>query len=166
MSTLQFKSQYTKTQIIFLVILRVLIGWHFLYEGFAKLVADNWSSLGFLLDSKGPFANIFIALASSPETLKVIDFLNIYGLIAIGLSLITGLFERIGYWGGITLLALYFLSHPPFVGYSFLVPSEGSYLWVNKNLIELFALALLYVFPSGKLIGLDRLLTLYFKKKV
>jgi thiosulfate dehydrogenase [quinone] large subunit len=162
----QHNFSYTKFQLFFLVVLRVLIGWHFLYEGLAKLVAENWTSLGFLLDSKGPFANIFISLASSPETLKVINFLNIYGLIAIGLSLILGLFTRTGCLAGIILLAFYYLSHPPFIGYSYMVPSEGSYLWVNKNLIELFALALIYVFPSGHIIGLDRFISILLKKNM
>jgi thiosulfate dehydrogenase (quinone) large subunit len=162
---LQLPFQYSKSQLLILVTLRVLIGWHFLYEGLSKLVTDNWSSMGFLLDSQGPFAKIFISLAASPETMKIIDFLNIFGLILVGLSLILGLFTRIGCLAGIALLALYFLSHPPFVGYSFLVPSEGSYLWVNKNLIELMALAVLYVFPSGNLIGLDSFISPLFKKK-
>ena len=35
---------------------------------------------------------------------------------------------------------------------------EGSYLLVNKNLIELAALAVLWLFPTGKIIGLDRLI--------
>jgi thiosulfate dehydrogenase [quinone] large subunit len=35
---------------------------------------------------------------------------------------------------------------------------EGSYLIVNKILIEMIALAVLFVFPTGKRIGIDRLI--------
>ena len=46
------------------------------------------------------------------------------------------------------------------------LPSEGSYLFINKNLIEIFALAVLLVFPTGKYIGLDRLIALWRNQEV
>jgi thiosulfate dehydrogenase [quinone] large subunit len=141
-----------------LVVLRVLIGWHFLYEGLSKVVNPDWSSVGFLLDSKGLFSGIFTSLALNPDILKVVDFLNIWGLVFVGLGLIAGCFGRVAKIGGMILLAFYFLSHPPMVGFKFSAPSEGSYLWVNKNLIELFALVVLYLFPTSHLIGIDRFL--------
>ena len=152
------RTNYTSWQLSLLVILRVLIGWHFLYEGLTKLINPDWSSVGFLIDSKGLFSAFFIWLASNPELLKIADFLNIWGLIAIGLGLIIGCFTRVAIIGGIALLGMFFLSHPPMVGYKFSAPSEGSYLWVNKNLIELAALLVLLVFPTGKIIGIDRLM--------
>ncbi len=149
---------YSKAQISWLVLLRVVIGWHFLYEGLVKLVNPNWSSVGYLLDSGGFMQGFFHWLATSPNTLYVVDMFNIWGLILLGLAFILGLFERPAYILGILLLAFYYLSHPPFVGLRYAVPGEGSYLIVNKNLIELLALAVLYVFPSGRYIGIDRLI--------
>lgn len=144
-----------------LVVLRVLIGWHFLYEGLSKLVNPDWSSVAFLLDSRGFLSSFFYSLASDPDILQLVDFLNIWALILIGLGLMLGLFTRISIIGGIALLAMYYLSHPPFIGYTYSVPSEGSYLIVNKNLIEMAALATLLVFPSWMKIGVDRFI---FKK--
>ena len=156
------KINYSNTQLTLLVALRVFIGWHFLYEGISKLVNPDWSSVAFLLDSKGFLSSFFYSLASNPDVLKVVDFLNIWGLILIGLGLILGLFSRISIIAGMALLGMYYLSHPPTVGHSFSVPSEGSYLWVNKNLIEMAALAVLLVFPSWMQVGLDRFI---FKRK-
>ncbi|MDT8401007.1 MAG: DoxX family membrane protein [Bacteroidales bacterium] len=150
------KINYSNSQLTLLVVLRVLIGWHFLYEGISKLVNPDWSSVAFLLDSEGFLSSFFQSLASNPDVLKVVDFLNIWGLILIGLGLMLGLFSRISIIAGIILLGMYYLSHPPMVGYTFSVPSEGSYLWVNKNLIEMAALAVLLGFPTGRQIGLDR----------
>lgn len=149
---------YTKAQISWLVILRVAIGWHFLYEGLVKLLNPNWSSVGYLLDSGGFLGSFFHGLAANPQMVMVMDQLNIWGLILVGLSLILGLLSRPAIIGGIILLSLYYLSHPPFTGIRYAAPSEGSYLIVNKNLVELFALAVLYVFPSSKYIGIDRLI--------
>jgi thiosulfate dehydrogenase (quinone) large subunit len=150
------RNKYTSWQLSLLVILRVLIGWHFLYEGIAKLMNPNWSAAGYLLDSKGIFASIFYSLATNHSLMSVIDFLNVYGLIAIGLGLILGCFTQVATVSGIVLLAFYFFSHPALVGAKYVMPSEGNYLFVNKTLIELFTLAVLLVFPTGKMIGIDR----------
>ena len=37
---------------------------------------------------------------------------------------------------GILLILLFYLCNPPFVGYFYSIPTEGSYLIVNKNLVE------------------------------
>ena len=38
------------------------------------------------------------------------------------------------------------------------MPSEGSYLIVNKVLIELVALVVLLAFTTGRVVGIDRLI--------
>ena len=156
---------YSKNQLYSLIALRIVIGWHFLYEGLVKLANPDWSSIGFLLDSKGIFSNFFYSLASNPDVLNVVDTMNIAGLILIGLGLILGSFTRLATIGGIVLLAFYYLSHPPFVGLKYVLPMEGSYLVVNKNLIELVSLCVLLVFPTGHILGFDRLNYLLRKRK-
>lgn len=148
--------KYSKAQLWLLVVLRVVIGWHILYEGVSKLLNSNWSSLGYLMDSKGLLAGIFHSMASNPEVLRVVDFLNVWGLILVGAGLILGLFTRVATIGGIALMALYYLSHPPLINAAYAMPSEGNYLLVNKNLIELAALLVLSVFPTGCVVGIDR----------
>jgi thiosulfate dehydrogenase (quinone) large subunit len=151
-------NHFSSAQLWMLVIVRVLIGWHFLYEGIVKIINPTWSSLGYLMDSKGLFASFFHSIAANPGMVNVADFLNMWGLTAIGLGLILGCFTQIATIGGIVLLAFYCLSHPSGINTVYVLPSEGSYLWVNKNLIELFTLALLFYFPSGRRIGFDRLI--------
>ncbi len=143
---------YTTPQLTTLVILRILIGWHLLYEGLSKLFDPYWSSSGYLLESSW---NWFIMLATNPFLLAIIDFINIWGLIVIGSCLIAGLFSRISTITGMILLFLYYISNPPFIGFTSMMPMEGNYLIVNKTLIELAALFVLTVFPTGQYIGLD-----------
>ena len=126
---------YGKAQLFWLVTLRVIIGWYFLYEGVAKVMTPGWTSYGYLMDSQGWFASLFKALAQNQALMPVVDALNIYGLILIGLSLVLGCFEKIGYIGALLLLALYYLSHPALINAEYIFPPEGSYLWVNKNII-------------------------------
>lgn len=146
------------TQLFWLVTLRVLIGWHFLYEGLVKLTNPNWSSVGYLLDSQGLFKGFYHSLASNVDVLQVVDQLNIWGLIAIGLGLMLGLFNRIALWSGLVLLSIYYLSHIPFTGLNYALPMEGSYLIVNKTLIEIAAMAVLLCFPTSRRIGIDRMI--------
>lgn len=152
---------YPNRQLTALVVLRMLIGWHLLYEGLTKLWNPNWSAAGYLNDSGGIFKGMFEAMASSPGLMEVVNFLNVWGLIFIGLGLLLGFATRWATIAGIALLGLYFLSHPPLIGVKYALPSEGSYLWVNKNLIEVAALVVILLFPTSHIVGLDR----FFGKK-
>lgn len=150
--------RYSKLQLTGLVLLRVLIGWHFLYEGVSKLLDPRWTSASYLIESKGFLSEFFTSLAANPTALKVVDVVNIWALILIGLSLICGCLSQIASIGGAILLLLYYLCLPPFPGFQYSLPMEGSYLVVNKVLIELAALLVLALFPSSHVIGIDRLI--------
>ncbi len=154
---------YSKTQTFWLVALRMLIGWHFLYEGVVKILNPKWTSMAYLSDSQGWFASIFQSMANNQGVLNTVNFMNEWGLVLIGLGLILGCLTRVATIGGIVLLAFYYLSHPPFIGAEYMLPREGSYLWIDKNLIELAALAVMYVFPTSRVFGLDGYI---FKPKV
>ena len=86
---------------------------------------------------------------------SVIDFLNIWGLILIGLGLMLGTFTRIAAVGGMVLMALYYVANPPFIGLDFGIPAEGNYLWVNKVSVEFVALGIVAMIPTGHIFGLD-----------
>ena len=149
---------YTSPQLTVLVILRILIGWHFLYEGIVKLLNPYWTSASFLIESRWIFAPIFKFMVSNPAILKLVDLMNMWGLVAIGLGLIAGCLTRVASLSGMLLLLLYYVANPPMIGFKYTAPSEGSYLIVNKILLELFALGVLTLFPTGNIIGFDRLL--------
>jgi thiosulfate dehydrogenase (quinone) large subunit len=154
----------TTTQQVLLVLLRTLVGWHFLYEGYVKLLRPAWgpdgvplppwSAAGYLRGVTGPLAGMFNTLGSSPWV-GAIDLAVAIALVLVGLSLMLGFLTQLGCAGAAALLALFYLSALPTSG----LPEprmEGTYLFVNKNLIELVAVAVLYVFRTGRLAGLDR----------
>jgi thiosulfate dehydrogenase (quinone) large subunit len=147
---------YSRSRLIALVMLRVAIGWHFLYEGASKLLNPDWSSKAYLMDAQGIFSGLFGWLAANESRLAVVDFLNEWGLTLIGLGLVLGLFTRVSTVAGIILLLFYYLSHPAWPGLEYMFPSEGSYFIVNKNIVEIVALIVLFFFPTGHMIGIDR----------
>jgi len=138
-----------------IVLLRLFIGWHFLYEGVIKLYNPNWTSFGYLASAQGPLKPIFMALTSE-STIAWVDTLNWIALIVVGVTLLLGIFERLGAFVGIGLLALYYLAHPSFPWLD-QVNVEGSYWFVNKNLIELVGCIIIFQFPTGDYFGLSRL---------
>jgi thiosulfate dehydrogenase [quinone] large subunit len=136
-----------------------------MYEGIVKIANPDWTSFGYLMDSQGPVSGLFHSMAVNPDVVAVVDWLNMWGLTLIGLGLILGLFTQLALFFGIILLLLYYLSHPPLASVTYILPQEGSYLIVNKTLIEIFALALLMAFPTGKIAGIDRLISKWISKK-
>jgi thiosulfate dehydrogenase [quinone] large subunit len=148
---------YTKLQSFALVILRITIGWHFLYEGGVKILNPNWTAKSYLLDSGGFLKGFFELIAGNQTLLSISDTANAWGLALIGLSLLLGIFTRYSSIAGIVLLLLYYLSHPAFPGIEYLFPSDGSYFIINKTLVELFALLVVFAFPTSHIFGLQRM---------
>ena len=157
---------YRPLQQVALIVLRTVIGWHFLYEAYYKLWSPAWSpagtplprwtSAGYLKGASGPLAALFQRLVDAGWTPWIDRSVKI-GLLLIGVSLILGLFTRIGAAAALFFLSLFYLLYLPLTG----VPqpgNEGTYLIVNKTLIEAAAVFVLLVFDTGAIAGLDLLL--------
>lgn len=138
-----------------LILLRVFIGWHFFYEGILKIYNPAWTAKGYLLSAT--FLKPFFTWLAGDSVIRIVDTLNIVGLLGVGAALLLGLKIRWAAIGGILLLAFYYLAHPPLPGFDHGF-TEGSYWMVNKNLIELAALVVLYQFPTYAAFGLEKLL--------
>lgn len=156
-------NRYTSLQGISLITLRTLIGWHFLYEGYYKLMLPGWSadgaplapwtSAGFLRASSGPLGALFQKLVNAGWTPWIDNTVKI-GLVLVGISLILGLLTKIGCTGALLLLSLFYLSAVPLAATP-QAGSEGTYLIVNKTLIEGAAVLVIFAFDTGRIAGLD-----------
>lgn len=143
-------------QTLLLVLLRVSMGWLFLYAGLDKIFDPSWTSKGYLLGSKTlPGLYAFFA---SPSLLPFVDFLNEWGLTLLGISLILGAFVRLSSRLGVLLMFLYYLPvlHFPYVG-------EHSFL-VDEHIVYILALEALAVFQAGRTWGVDAVLQKRTKK--
>jgi thiosulfate dehydrogenase [quinone] large subunit len=148
---------FARGPMIAITVLRIVVGWHFLYEGLSKLMAPSFSGAGYMRQARGPFAEAFRYLASQPNLLSNADLITMWGLTIVGALLILGLYTRVASLAGIGFLLLFYFANPPFIGYFYSIPTEGSYLIVNKNLVELCALAVIFTTGSGRFAGLDRI---------
>lgn len=64
--------------VVFLVLLRLAIGWQFVYEGLWKLntfsSAKPWTSAGYLRNAKGPLRNLYRGMTGDPDDLLWLDY--------------------------------------------------------------------------------------------
>lgn len=148
------KLTYSKTTTIILVLLRLVVGYHFLYEGVNKLFIPNWSAAPFLLQSNWLFAEFFHFIANNETLLAIINIINIWGQIFVGISLLIGLFSSVAALFGAILILSYYIAVPPFA---------NGIIFVDRNLLEFFAFIIIVVFPTSNRIGLDFLIEKYRK---
>lgn len=128
-----------------MTVLRMLVGWHFLYEGLWKLIQPGgWSSVGYLRMSKWFAAPLFHYIAETPWLLRAVDQMNMWGLLLIGFALFLGVFVRPAAVAGMLLLAFYYVAQPPFLTYS----AEGHFLLIDRNVVEAVALLVVMLMPS------------------
>jgi thiosulfate dehydrogenase [quinone] large subunit len=148
---------FARAPMIAITVMRVLVGWHFFYEGLTKLTAPSWTAAGYLKQAKGPLGESFRSLATRADLLANADLITMWGLTMVGLCLILGLFTRLASLAGLGFILLFYLAAPPLIGYFYAIPAEGSYLIVNKNLVEAAALVVILLTGSGRFAGLDRI---------
>jgi uncharacterized membrane protein YphA (DoxX/SURF4 family) len=96
---------------------------------------------------------------------RTIDKVTMWALTIIGLCLLIGLFTRTNCVLAAGFLALTYLLYPPFPWLPAPPNNEGTYLFVNKNVVEMLALLVLATTASGRWLGLDAFLHRLFHRE-
>jgi uncharacterized membrane protein YphA (DoxX/SURF4 family) len=64
--------------VVFIVLLRVAIGWQFVYEGLWKRntfsSAKPWTAAGYLRNARGPLRNLYRGMTGDPDDLQWLDY--------------------------------------------------------------------------------------------
>jgi len=131
----------------FTLLLRLTMGWIFLWSGIDKLVTD-FTAGGFLANAtSGPLTGWFHSLGRSDAALSVIDPLVIWGQILIGVTLTLGLFTRSGlFWAAAMMMMFYLAQFPP-----------ANNPFMDEHLVYIVVFALLGALGAGRILGLDAL---------
>jgi uncharacterized membrane protein YphA (DoxX/SURF4 family) len=98
-----------------------------------------------------------------PRFVRLIDDLTMWGLMVMGGCLLLGVLTRLNCVLAAGFLAMTYALVPPFPWLPE-PPSNEHFLYVNKNLIELFALLALATTLSGRWFGLDALIHRLFSR--
>jgi uncharacterized membrane protein YphA (DoxX/SURF4 family) len=134
------------------------------------LDAERKTLTGYLQGQAGALREAVIKLATVEQRdaagpyvppwtkLDQVNAMTMYGLVAMGLCLMLGLFTPLAALAGAVFLGQIYLSMPPWPGLPPNPMAEGHYFIVNKNLIEMLACLSLVFIPTGSWIGLDSML--------
>lgn len=120
---------------ITLLLLRLGIGWTFLYAGLTKVLNPEWTAAGYLKAAK-TFPELYQWLSSSAN-IDWVNFLNKWGLTLVGAALILGLGVKIAGWAGAAIMLLYYfpvLVFPKIGANSYLVDEHIVYAFVLLTL--------------------------------
>lgn len=138
--------QYHDLLIPLTLLLRVSMGWIFLWAGFDKLFND-FTAAGFLVNgTSGPLESTWVSLGKSESALAIIDPLVIWGQIAIGLALISGAATR---------LTLIFAAAMMFLFYLAQFPPEHD-LFMDYFLVYIIVYMVLGAVGAGRIMGIDK----------
>lgn len=129
------------------ILLRLGIGWVLFYAGWSKVVtfftgADNWTAAGFLSHLEGPFAGFYSSMAGN----ALVDYLNAYGLLLIGVAIFLGVLVRWAAFWGIVIMLLYWLAE---------FPPEHAFV-IDDHVVYALVLLLLATAGAGRVWGLDK----------
>ena len=134
---------------VVLFLLRILVGWVFLYAGSWQIL-QNYSAAGFL-NHVVTFHDVF-AYFATPTMLPITNFLMKWGHLLIGLSLVSGLLVRVSGPFGILMMVMYHFAHMdwPFI-------ENHLSLFVDYHLVYAVVIVYLIAHNAGRVWGLDAL---------
>lgn len=129
-------------------LMRVSLGWVFLWAAMRQLADPAWSAAGFLKGAK-TFTG-FYELFMHPAILPIVNVLVKGGHLLIGISLILGIGVRLSAAFGALLLMLYYFPRLdfPYVG-------SPTYFIVEYHLVYAMMLVYLGAIRAGQVIGLE-----------
>ena len=137
----------TNFQKVSLFLLRVSLGWLYFYAGITKVINPEWSAAGYLKGAK-TFAGFYQWL-TSPGILPLVNFVNEWGLLLLGVSLILGIAVRLSAILGVALMLLYYI---PILDFPY--PNPNSFL-VDQHIIFILVLILFVNLRAGRIWGLE-----------
>lgn len=142
------KSTSIKQAWLCLAVVRILLGFTFLWAFFDKLIGLNYATApakawlaggspttGFLSHVGTPFANMFSAMTNQP----FVDILFMFGLLGLGLALILGIGIRVAAVAGSVMYFLMYLAS------GFFAPKSNNPI-IDDHIIHM---VLLWTFAAG-----------------
>ena len=135
--------------------LRLVMAYVFLSAGIEKLLDPGWSASGFLVNAVpdgNPLIGVWTVLAEG--WLWVIDPLNVWGQVLIGLALLFGVFVRTAAFFGALMMLMYWLAslHGGFLAG---LPVQNGYV-VTYHLVYAFLLFGVGAVGAGRILGVDQ----------
>ena len=136
----------SKSSLFILGILRIALGWLFLYAGLTKIINPSWTASSYLSAAK-TFPEFYLWLTSD-SILPIVNFINEWGLVLLGISLILGIGVRLSSVLGVILMILYYLPILEF-------PTIGHGYIVDEHIVYALVLTFFAAVRAGRYWGLE-----------
>ena len=139
----------------FVLALRLMIGYAFLYSGFTKLTAaEPFDAGGYLTHvaaaNGNPLAGVFAWMGSTPWFVEFANVAVPWGEVLIGLGLIVGALVRLAaFFGALMMLMFYFGNW------------DMAHGFINGDFAYMLVFLAVAAFGAGRILGLDALIEQY-----
>ncbi|EMA48580.1 MULTISPECIES: DoxX family protein [Halococcus] len=131
----------------FVLALRLMMGYAFLYSGVDKILAGGFDAQGYLVGAVpegSPLVGLFATMGQTPW---FVDFVNVavpWGEVLIGLGLLVGFLTRLAaFWGAFMMLLFYFGNW------------EVTHGVINGDFAYMLVFLAVAAFGAGRILGLD-----------
>jgi len=138
----------------FVLSLRLMMGWAFLYSGVEKIMASGWSAQGYLANvaaaNGNPLEWMFAWMAATPWFVEFANLAVPWGEFLIGLGLLVGALVRLAaFFGALMMLMFYFGNWSVEHGV------------INGDFAYMLVFLAVAAFGAGRILGLDRFIENY-----
>ncbi|MCU4744271.1 DoxX family protein [Halobacteria archaeon AArc-m2/3/4] len=138
----------------FVLALRLMMGYAFLYAGLDKLLAaEAFSAEGFLLhgvNEASPLIGMFTWMGTTSWFVEIVNIAVPFGQIAIGLGLLVGAFVRLAAFFGATMMFMFYFAN-----------WSVEHGMINGDFAYLLVFLAVAAFGAGRILGLDQLIERY-----
>jgi thiosulfate dehydrogenase (quinone) large subunit len=139
----------------FVLALRLMMGFAFLYAGLDKLLgAEPFSAQGYLLgavpENAGPLVDLFVWIGQTGWMLAIIDIAVPFGQVAIGLALLVGAFTRLAAFFGAFMMATFYFAN-----------WDVAHGLINGDFAYMLVFLAVAAFGAGRILGLDTIIEQY-----
>ncbi|MFB1065395.1 DoxX family membrane protein [Natrinema sp. H-ect4] len=138
----------------FVLALRLMMGYAFLYSGATKIAEGGFSAGGYLTHSAAtngnPLAEVFAWMGSTPWFVEFANVAVPWGELLIGLGLLVGALVRLAaFFGALMMLMFYFGNW------------DVAHGFINGDFAYMLVFLAVAAFGAGRILGLDRLIEAY-----
>ncbi|MFC7081342.1 DoxX family protein [Halorussus caseinilyticus] len=138
----------------FVLALRLMMGYAFLYSGWTKITAaEPFSATGYLMNAvpaESPLLGLFHWMGSTPW---FADFLSVavpWGELLIGLALLAGILTRLAAFFGAFMMLMFYFSN-----------WDVAHGFINGDFAYMLVFLAVAAFGAGRILGLDAIVEQY-----
>ncbi|WP_049947449.1 DoxX family protein [Candidatus Halobonum tyrrellensis] len=132
----------------FVLALRLVIGFAFLYSGLDKVLSGSFSAAGYLTNAAGtngnPLEGLFLWMGQTPWFVDVVNVAVPFGEVAIGLGVMVGLLTRLAAFFGAFMMILFYFGN-----------WDIAHGVINSDFMYMLVFLSVAAFGAGRILGLD-----------